>query len=182
MKPAKSTWKPLLLGAVLALVLVGVAGATPTGSPSSLSGQRKLVIGAADFYPTTNTQQYFTNGLVLYTTANAVSEYFLAPVDFPAHGRVQVDKVEFYAYDNNSSANMAIALVRAKPSIGTNNSMALIDTGISFADPTYPRTWQTTAISPKVVYSANDTFLSLLITDDTNLRLYGATIYYRVGK
>jgi hypothetical protein len=69
-----------------------------------------------------------------------------------------------------------------KPSRGTGKVMASIDAGAAFADPaTKPRTWQTTAISPNIVYSANNTYLDVVITDDTELLLYGVTIYYRVG-
>jgi hypothetical protein len=71
---------------------------------------------------------------------------------------------------------------RGKPSRGTGKVMASIDTGAAFADPTTnPRTWQTTAISPNTAYSANNTYLDVIITDDTELLLYGVTVYYRVG-
>jgi hypothetical protein len=182
MKLAKSMWRPMLLGAVVTLVLVGAAGATPTEKPSALSSQRKLVLTAADFYPVDNTVQYTNLGDWLATTANATEEAFLGPVDFPTYTRVRVDKVELYAFDNNSSGRITLTLYRDKPSTASEVSMTHIDTGVNFADTTDPRTWQTTAITPNVVYSANDTYLYITIDDDTNLYFYGVTIYYRVGK
>jgi hypothetical protein len=61
--------------------------------------------------------------------------------------------------------------------------MASLKTGYPFADPLNdPRTWQTTAISPRVVNPANDVYIYLHISDDTNLSLYGVRIWYHLGK
>ncbi len=43
-------------------------------------------------------------------------------------------------------------------------------------------TWSTTTISPKIKNPANDVYLYVMITDDTYLTLYGARIFYYMGK
>ena len=175
-------WKPLLLGAVLMLVLVGVAGAVPTQKPSALSSQRQLVVSAADFYPYSDDIDYYNNGNWLHSNASFSTGYFLAPVDFPAPNWVTIDKFELFAYDNNDSGHILAYLYLSKPATGTQQVIASIDTGYAFADSTVPRTWQTTTISPNVKNPANDLYVWLGISDDTSLDVYGVRIWYRVGK
>jgi hypothetical protein len=174
-------WTPMALGAVLMLVLVGAAGAVPTERPSALGIQRKLTITAADFYPNKHTVQYWNSGCYLDSLLNGDEAYFAAPVDFPTPRPVTVDKVQLHAYDNNSDHHIRMDLFRAAPSTGIQALMARIDTGVQFTDVTYPRTWQDTTIDANVKYQGHDTYLWLMISDDTDLRFYGATIYYRVG-
>jgi hypothetical protein len=181
MNRCKSVWRPLLLGAVLMLVLVGAAGAVPTERPSALSIQRKLTIAASDFYVTDETTQYDNYGLYLVTHQDSSNRVFIAPVDFATPRPVTVDKLELHAYDNNSSGHITITLYRAAPSNGVEVQMAYLDTGVLFTDAANPRTWQTASISPNVKYLGHDTYLWVTISDDTSLILYGATIYYRVG-
>jgi hypothetical protein len=178
----QNVWRPLLLGAVLMAILVGVVGAVPTEKPSALSTQRQLVIGAGDFYPTDNDAQYFDGGLYLNTTADSTYTEFVAPVDFLAPFWVTVDKLELFALDNNNGGYISASLYLSKPSKGTEQMMASVDTGWDFADPTEPRTWSTTAISPNIKNPANDTYVYLQISDDTDLVVYGVRIWYRVGK
>jgi hypothetical protein len=183
MSRPQNAWRPLLLGAVLMLVLVGAAGAVPTAGPSALGIQRKLTIAASDFYPKDHLTQYNNNGIYLFTSQDSNDRVFIAPVDFPTPRPVTVDKVQLHAYDNNSGGRITIQLYRAAPSTGVEVQMAGLDTGVAFVDPAgTPRTWQTTSISPNVKYQGHDTYLWLVISDDTNLALYGATIYYRVGR
>jgi hypothetical protein len=73
-------------------------------------------------------------------------------------------------------------LYRTKPSVGTQLPMAYIDTGHTSADPTIPRTWTDTSISPSVKNPANGTHLWVQISDDTNLYLYGVRIFYHRGR
>jgi hypothetical protein len=182
MSRPQNAWRPLLLGAVLMLVLVGVAGAVPTAGPSALGIQRKLTIAAADFYPQSHGTQYWNAGVFLESYVDSTDVHFIAPVDFPTPRPVTVDKVQLHAYDNNSGGRITIRLYRPAPSNGIEAEMAYIDTGVAFVDPAgNPRTWQTTSISPNVKYQGHDTYLWATISDDDNLTLYGATIYYRVG-
>jgi hypothetical protein len=175
-------WTPMALGAVLMLILVGVAGAVPTEKPSALGIQRKLTITAADFYPKDHLTEYNNDGFYLYTLQDSNDRVFIAPVDFPTPRPVTVDKVQLHAYDNNSSGRITIRLYRPAPATGIEAEMAYIDTGVAFVDPAgTPRTWQTTSISPNVKYQGHDTYLWAAISDDTSLWLYGVTIYYRVG-
>jgi hypothetical protein len=73
-------------------------------------------------------------------------------------------------------------LYRTKPSVGTQTAMAYIDTDITFADPTSPRTWTDTTISPNVKNPANGTYLQVDISDNTSLDVYGVRIFYHTGK
>ena len=177
-----SAWRPMLLGAVLMLVLVGVAGAVPTDQPSALGEPRQLVIGASDFYPNIYSTQYYNTGSYMYTVENQIQRYFLAPVDFPAPYWVTIDKLELFAYDNSSAGLIQATLQLTKPAIGADTTIAQIDTDYAFADPAMPRTWETTDISPNVKNPANEVYVRVQITDDTDLRLYGVRIWYRVGK
>src|SRR4030042_5268526 len=108
-------WKPILLGAVLMSVRVGVAGAVPTDQPSALGSPRQLVISAADFYPYSDDMDYYNVGNWLYSAAKLTTQYFLAPVDFPAPNWVTIDKFELFAYDNNYSGNILAYLYLSKP-------------------------------------------------------------------
>ncbi len=182
MKSGKSWWMPVLLGVVLITVLVGVAGAKPNGRSQAASGTRQLIIQAADFYPTNNTSAFFSNGYYLYSKVDGSNVVFIAPVQFPASYYVTVEKVQLFAYDNNSTDRIEMALYRTKPSVGTRTLMAYISTGLAFTDPTNPRTWTDTSISPSVVNPAHGTYLSVSISDDTNLRLYGVRIFYHTGR
>ena len=182
MNRLQNAWRPLLLGLVLMSVLVGVAGAVPTDQPSALSSQRQLVISAADFYPRNDDQDYDNNGNYLSSNANLSDQVFLAPVDFPAPNWVTLDKVELFAYDNNNAGDIIATIYLSKPSQGSEQYIATLDTGFAFADATDPRTWQTTAISPNVKNPANDLYVWLTITDNDALDVYGVRIWYRVGK
>ena len=183
MKRLHNWWTPILLVAARMAVLVGVAAAVPPEKPSAASPPRQVVLCAADFYPTHDTNEYVNYGQTLSTTKDRTIYWFLAPVNFVAPYWVTVDKVELFAYDNNTSARILMRLFRIKPSSGAESQMAFIDTGDTFADPlNNPRTWQTTAISPNVVNPANDVYIYLSIDDDTSLYLYGVRIWYHLGK
>ena len=183
MKRAQKWWTPMLLGAALMAVLVGVAAAVPPEKPSAQNPPRQVVLCAADFYPTRDIVEYWNDGYTLDTMKDNTQYRFLAPVNFVAPYWVTVDKVELFAYDNNTNARIVMDLYRSKPAGGAETLMASIDTGHAFADPINdPRTWQTTTISPNVVNPANDVYIYLLMTDDTALSLYGVRIWYHVGK
>jgi hypothetical protein len=183
MKRVQEWRTPMLLGAALMAVLVGVAAAVPPEKPSAATTPRQVVLCAADFYPTRDIVEYWNDGFTLDATKDNTNSVFLAPVNFVAPYWVTVDKVELFAYDNNSSGRITMSLYRSKPSIGSETVMASLDTGHAFTDPVnQPRTWQTTAISPNVVNPANDAYIYLTITDDTALSLYGVRVWYHVGK
>jgi hypothetical protein len=95
---------------------------------------------------------------------------------------VTVEKVQLFAYDNNTTGRIRMWLYRTKPSVGTQTAMAYIDTDITFADPTSPRTWTDTTISPNVKNPANGTYLWITFSDNTALDLYGVRIFYHTGK
>ena len=183
MKSVKKWWTPVLLGAALMATLVGVAVAVPPERPSAQSPARQVVLCAADFQPTRDTVGYWNDGRILQTTDDNKDYYFLAPANFVAPYWVTVDKVELFAYDNNSTGHIVMELYRNKPATGLESVMARIDTGYAFTDAVnVPRTWQTTAIGPNVVNPANDTYVYLMIDDDTALWLYGVRIWYHLGK
>ncbi len=183
MKSRKSWWMPVLLGVLLMAILVGVAGARPNERAQAASGRRQLIIGAADFYPVNNTYAFSSDGYRLWSDVNGSSIWLVAPVQFPAPYHVTVEKVQLFAYDNNSTGHIKMGLWRTKPSVGTETSMAYIDTGYLFADPVNnPRTWTDTSISPSVKNPANGTYLWVEITDDTQLDLYGVRIFYHTGR
>jgi hypothetical protein len=177
-----NAWRPMLLGALLMLVLVGVAGAVPTKQPTSaLSTQRKIVISAGEFLPADSNVTFSNHTSYLYTLQNNVDLGFIAPVDFPTHRKVVVDRVELHARDTNPTGRIRLHLFRTTPSTGaTIGEMAYIDTGIAYTYPS-PRTWQDTSISPNVKWPTQDCLLFAWISDDSNLLLNGATIYYRVA-
>jgi len=178
-----NAWKPMLLGLVLLSVLVGVAGAVPTDQPSALSTRRQLLICAADFNPINNTTGYSNNGHVLQSSLDNTDQFFMAPVEFPYSLWVTIDRVELFAYDNNNTGRIQTWLYLSSPSSGTETDIASLDTGFAYVDPANnPHTWQTTAISPNVKNPANDVYVYVDITDDSNLWLYGVRIFYYMGK
>jgi hypothetical protein len=180
MKRPQNAWRPLLLGAVLMLVLVGVAGAVPTERPSALSAQKKLTITAADFYPCSHTEQYHNDGYTLRSEVDDDWVCFIAPVDFPTPRPVTVDKVQLHAADNNNQAQIILNLWRAAPSHASAAPMAAVSTGVEFADLSL-HTWEDTTIGYNVKWPGHDTYLQAFIYDNDYLTLYGVTIYYRVG-
>ena len=135
MKRVQKWWTPMLLGAALMAVLVGVAAAVPPEKPSAASPPRQVVLCAADFYPTRDIAEYWNDGFTLDTMKDNTQYRFLAPVNFVAPYWVTVDKVELFAYDNNTAGKIVMDLYRSKPSIGSETLMASIDTGHAFADP-----------------------------------------------
>jgi len=176
-------WRPMLLGALLMLVLVGVAGAVPTDQPSALSTRRQLMISAADFYPCDDSVNYSNYGISLYSNVDNTDQYFMAPIDFPYSLWVTIDKLEVFAYDNNSTGRIQTWLLLSSPTSGNEQSIAYIDTGVAYTDPVNdPRTWQDTSISPNVKNPGNDIYLQVVISDNNNLELYGARIFYYMGK
>ena len=182
MKSGKSWWMPVLLGVLLMAILVGAAGARPNERAQAASGTRQLIIQGADFYPVDNTSAFWNHGDYLQSSLDQFSVTFTAPVQFPAPYYVTVEKVQLFAYDNNGSGAIRMTLYRTKPSVNTKQEMAYIDTGLAFANPTFPRTWTDTTISPSVKNPANGIHLLVQITDDTDLVLYGVRIFYHTGR
>ncbi len=183
MKSGKSWWMPVLLGVLLMAILVGAAGARPNERAQAASGTRQLIVSAADFYPINNTYAFYNYGSSLTSSANMSYVNFTAPVQFPAAYYVTVEKVQLFAYDNNTTGQIKMWLYRTKPSVGTLLAMAYIDTGWTFADPVNnPRTWTDTSISPNVKNPANGTYLWVQFSDNTNLDLYGVRIFYHTGR
>ena len=177
-----NAWRPILLGLVLLSVLVEVAGAVPTDQPSALGTPRQYVICAADFYASDDFTTWTSNGQTLNTTQNGVAGWFEAPIDLPVPNWATIDKFELFALDNNNAGNIRAFLYLSKPSTGSDQVIASIDTLVAYVSSDDPHTWQTTAISPNVKNPANDLYVWLGISDDTNLSLYGVRIWYRVGK
>ncbi len=183
MKSGKSWWMPVMLGVLLMAVLVGVAGARPNERAQAASGTRQLIIGAADFYPANNTYAFFNGGNFVTSLVNGSNTILVAPVQFPAPYWVTVEKVQLFAYDNNTTGRIMMWLERTKPSVGSKTQMAYIDTGYAFADSVNnPRTWTTTSISSSVVNPANGAYLDVVISDDSRLDLYGVRIFYHTGR
>ncbi len=183
MKRVKKWWMPVMLGVLLMAVLVGVAGARSHDRAQAASGTRQLIIQAADFYPTNNTSAFVNQGGYLVSNVNMSTIAFIAPVQFPAAYWVTVEKVQLFAHDNNTTGQIKMWLYRTKPAAGSLVEMAYTETGYAFADPVaQARTWTDTSISPSVKNPANGTFLIVWITDDTDLILSGARIFYHTGK
>ena len=182
MKSGKKWWMPVLLGVLLMAILVGVAGARPNERAQAASGTRQLIIQAADFYPTDNTSAFYNNGDAVTSQVNGSGINLVAPVQFPAPYYVTVEKVQLFAYDNNTTGQIKMWLYRTKPSVATETDMAYIDTGYAFTDPSGVRTWTDTTISPNVKNPANGTYLWISFSDDTNLVLYGVRIFYHTGR
>jgi hypothetical protein len=182
MNRLQNVWRPLLLGTILIAILVGVVGAVPTEKPSALSAPRQLVIAASDFDSIDNVEAYVNIGWFLKSGLNNTSQYFIAPLDFPVPYYATIDRFELFALDNNSTDGIKANIYLLKPSQGTVQEIASINTGSSFADPADPYTWSTTAISPNVKKPANDLYVHLQIDDDTALQVYGVRIWYRAGK
>jgi len=174
-----NAWKPMLLGAILMLVLVGVAGAVPTDRPHVLSTRRQIMISASDFYPNASGYAYTSTGHLLYTTSS--NGCFMAPVDFPYPLWVTIDKFELFAYDNDSGAEITAELMLSSPASFTAQPIGYVATGGSYASST-PGTWQDTSISPNVKNPANDVYVYACIGNPSNLILYGVRIFYYMGR
>ncbi len=112
MKRAKKWWMPVLLGVLLMAILVGVAGARPNERAQAASGTRQLIIQAADFYPVNNTSAFFNGGNFVTSLVNGSNTVLVAPVQFPAPYYVTVEKVQWFAYDNNTTGYIRMWLQR----------------------------------------------------------------------
>ena len=181
MNRLQNAWRPLLLGLVLLSVLVGVAGAMPTHQPSALGTPRQLVISAADFYPCDDSYDYSNYGDVIYLGGGTSLGYFVAPVDFPYPLWVTIDKLELFAYDNNSAGRIEAYLYLGSPASFGHQEIGYVETGVSYASPAYG-TWQDTTISPNVKNPAHDVYLRVYINADTNLKLFGVRVFYYMGR
>jgi len=179
MNRLQNVWKPMLLGALLMLVLVGVAGAVPTDRPNALSTRRQIMISPADFYPTAEGYTYVNSGDSLYMFSGP--GWFMAPVDFPYPLWVTIDKLELFAYDNNSAGRIEAYLYLGSPASFGHQEIGYVETGVSYASPAYG-TWQDTTISPNVKNPANDVYLRVYINADTNLKLFGVRVFYYMGR
>lgn len=169
MKEIKKWWVAVLLGLLLMATLVGVMFARPGARPNA-GASKTLTVPAAAFVPIKDDMDWYNNGS--YIQLDSGTGVFIASVQFP--GRVTVESITLYAYDNNGSAQVCAYLFRSTPPTGNEESMAgVCSTGASDTDP---RLFTTTLISPNRVTRRHGVYLEIMFYGSSDLRVYGVKI------
>ena len=170
---------PRRLLPVLLVAGLLVAAAWPSGAvgeataPEPRTSIHKLVIPAAAFVPAYPGPDYVNGGDEL-NALSGVSGY-VAPVQFP-YPVVTIKAVTLHGYDNGS-LDFTLHLGRSRPAAGTGAITAIVkSTGQSATDP---RSFTTSAVSPRIVDSAvHGAYLVLFPPSGTAYQFYGVTIRY----
>lgn len=171
MEKIKKMLMPVLLGSLLVAILVGVAGASRNDRPLASPGT-KLTIPAAYFHPVNDDCDYENSGVYLYLISGTCT--FTAPVFFP--GKVRVNSITLYAYDNNASHDIGVNLYRTVPHKVTEKLMGFASTNGS--SPTLPRVFTDSSLAFNPVRRTHGAYLWLTIGDNDSLDFYGVRIDY----
>ena len=163
-------WIPVL-AALLVAALIGpgvVVGAEPRTEVT-----RSVMIPAAAAVPVDETVLYHNYGN--YLSIDSGEGSFTLPVSFPVQ-TVTIRKITLYAYDNVAGASVAASLLRTRPSAGFyTDFMGTVTTNLS---PSNPQVVTTTAISPRLVNSANHGLALWVYIEAPGIKFYGVKILY----
>jgi hypothetical protein len=134
-------------------------------------------VPAASFIPADDAHNYWNNGT--YVAMNSGSGSFSAPVEFPTHKTVTVEKITLYAYDYNSLSRACVWLKRERPTHGDAQVMgSACSTGSSATDP---RSFTNANINPSAVRPGHGLYLWLEIQASAALGVYAVRIEYHTG-
>ena len=171
MKRVKKSWKPILLGMVLATMLFEAAGARPLGGPLKV-----VTVSAAECIPT---EDWDWRNLGSYLQMNSGVGTFACPVHFPVYGTKRVRIIKVYVRDNTGSGGLSAMAWRTTPAGGAKvamtNAMFSSDSG---ADPqVLTMSWG--QISNEVVTQSHGMYVSVYLgAASIDLKLYGFRIWY----
>lgn len=173
-------WVPVLaalVGALLAVMLVGPLGARQEAGAlvEPRVTNRTITIPAGAFSPNSDSQDFVNDGSQLWTTSG--HGYFTAPLFFEAPV-VTVKKITLYAYDNNSSSEVCVALFRTTPTTGSQQTIGGVCS--SGASTTNPQVFTQTSLTHRRVTGAYGPYLwvSLPGSYSDGYRFYGVKITY----
>ena len=100
MKEMKKWWMPLLLGALLMAILVGVAGARPNARPLAVAW-RNHTVSAHHCTPMHDDTDWAYGSEDLHCSSGG-SCSFVCPIRPPHEGSVRIQRLTMYAYDNGT--------------------------------------------------------------------------------
>ena len=98
------------------------------------------------------------------------------PSDFPRVGAVTVRKATLYAYDNNTTHNVFVRLIKTNPFTGSETYMASAESAGDF--PTDPRELSTTSITYPTIQRAYGVHVRLGFYRSADLKGYAVKIAY----
>jgi hypothetical protein len=112
MKKLKMLWMPVLLGTLLTVTLVGVAGARPNARPEASPALVDYMFSAHHCIPWDDTTNwsYGANGLV----CDAATCLFACPIKPPHEGLIRVQRLAMYAGDKGAGG-VCLYLTQAYP-------------------------------------------------------------------
>jgi hypothetical protein len=164
-------WVPLLVGLLVA-ALIGpgmVAGAEPR-----VTVTKALMIPAAAAIPISTYMEYNNVGSQVRIEGSGEGG-FTVPLSFPV-SVVTIRRITVYAYDNDASHDVGVALRRTYPPDNTEVGLGWVTTsGASTADP---QSVTSSAISNRTVSTANYGLFLWIQMAGGSTRLYGVKILY----
>jgi len=140
----------VLLGGLLLITLVGLAGATASESPAAAASTWTLTVPAAAFHPEDNGYNFYNSGWML-RSEDAVQRYFTAYVPLPYGSEITLDHVEVLGKDNTTSYELCVEVLRFDPDTPGRHSLGKVCSGGSTASPTDPNTWTVPLTSPATI-------------------------------
>jgi hypothetical protein len=134
MQKVKMLWMPVLLGALLMAMLVGVAGARPNARPEASPALVDYMFGANRCTQRFDGNDWFyTQGYIQCNTPNCA---FVCPMKPPHEGLIRVQRLAMYAYDDLNVDGVCIWLTQVYPKTGSYwHRLGHLCTADSSADP-----------------------------------------------
>lgn len=177
MQQVKRWWVAVLLGVFLGATLVGVVLARPANSPravETVASTRKITIPLGAFHPNDHHAMYYIRPDYIQSAGGTVR--FKAPVVFPTHKPVVVEKIILYAYDNNELKDVCVYLDRTNPAKGAYVRIGEVCS--KSKSNSKVRTFTDSTISPNLVRRAHGIHLHLSLHEADYLKVYGVRILY----
>jgi hypothetical protein len=162
----------VLAGAILAALLTSFPPGGQPEAKAALGPLQAVTLTGADFHPYEDGGDFHINGNYIRG-----SGYFVARIPFPAE-TVVITSVKYRVYDDQAAGDACVRLYRATPAEGSDVSWGeRCTTGTSTTDP---QTLTLPVFERVGRFHTAYFWVSLDGTNDTDLKLYGATVFYRV--
>ncbi len=171
MKKVKKWWMPLLLGALLMAILVGVVWARPNARPLAVNWVNHTV-SAYHCIPMRQNVDWAYGSEDLHCSSGG-SCSFVCPIRPPHEGSVRIQRLVMYAYDN-ASGNVCIVLREHQTTTG--NAVLRLDVACTSDSANNPETY--TYDHDNFTVSRKEDLVVYVSMADAGQKLYGFKIRY----
>ena len=171
MTKVKKSWIAVVVGALLLGTLVGAVWARPHDRPQAQDITRKVSLGASDFIPNDEGNDWYNNGDRIWCQSGSCN--FTAPVVFPCLPSVTVERILLHVKDDNGSALARAELYRLNLNNGGEAQLGWVESpmGTGGYQP-----WSSGTIN-QVVWPSQRAYIWLFI-QSTNIDVGGVTVEY----